>query len=92
MQKNGAEGQEYVTARDNVIFELGLCAMALGDKCVIIVHHEDVCLIGDLRGGGWGDFARYCRSAYRSRNDSGYRGSFYGYCGFRLCCSAGPRE
>lgn len=52
MQKNGAEGQEYVTARDNVIFELGLCAMALGDKRVIIVHHEDVRLIDDLRGYG----------------------------------------
>ncbi len=52
MQKNGAEGQEYVTARDNVIFELGLCSMALGDKRVIIVHHEDVRLIDDLRGYG----------------------------------------
>ena len=52
MQKNGAEGPEFVTARDNVIFELGLCAMALGDKRVIIVHHEDVRLIDDLRGYG----------------------------------------
>ena len=52
MQKNGAEGQEFVTARDNVIFELGLCAMALGDKRVVIVHHEDVRLIDDLRGYG----------------------------------------
>ena len=56
MQKNGAEGQEYVTARDNVIFELGLCSMALGDKRVIIVHHEDVWLIDDLRG--YGEYAQ----------------------------------
>ena len=52
MRKNGADGQEFVTARDNVIFELGLCAMALGDKRVIILHHEDVRLIDDLRGYG----------------------------------------
>lgn len=52
MRKNGAGGREYVTARDNVIFELGLCAMALGDKRVIIVHHKDVRLIDDLRGYG----------------------------------------
>ena len=52
MRKNGEGGREYVTARDNVIFELGLCAMALGDKRVIIVHHEDVRLIDDLRGYG----------------------------------------
>ncbi len=52
MLKNDANGQEYVTARDNVIFELGLCSMALGDKRVIIVHHKDVRLIDDLRGYG----------------------------------------
>lgn len=52
MRKNSGEGREYVTARDNVIFELGLCSMALGDKRVIIVHHEDVRLIDDLRGYG----------------------------------------
>ena len=52
MRKNDADGQEFVTARDNVIFELGLCSMALGDKRVIIVHHEDVRLIDDLRGYG----------------------------------------
>ena len=50
--KNGEYGREYVTARDNVIFELGLCSMALGDKRVIIVHHKDVRLIDDLRGYG----------------------------------------
>lgn len=52
IQKNGDDGREYVTARDNVIFELGLCSMALGDKRVIIVHHKDVRLIDDLRGYG----------------------------------------
>ena len=52
MLKNGEGGHEYVTARDNVIFELGLCAMALGEKRVIIVHHKDVRLIDDLRGYG----------------------------------------
>ena len=52
MRKNDVDGQELVTARDNVIFELGFCAMALGDKRVIIVHHEDVRLIDDLRGTG----------------------------------------
>ena len=41
-----------------------------------------------LRGGGWGDSARVCRSAYRSRGHPGPRRDDYG---FRLCCSAGPR-
>ena len=41
-----------------------------------------------LRGGGWLDYARYCRSAYRDGHDPGRR---IGYYGFRLCCSAGPR-
>ena len=42
-----------------------------------------------LRGGGWGSYARYCRSA----SCGGY---FPGCCngdfGFRLCCSAGPHR
>jgi hypothetical protein len=42
-----------------------------------------------LRGGGWSDFARFCRSARRIRFGSGDRNSFFG---FRLACSAGPRE
>ena len=42
-----------------------------------------------LRGGCWYDYARYCRSAYRYWLSPGYRGNL---CGFRLCCSAGPRE
>ncbi len=42
-----------------------------------------------LRGGGWYDDARNCRSANRYGNGPGLR---YNSCGFRLCCSAGPRE
>lgn len=50
MRKNDSDGQEFITTRDNVIFELGLCSMALGEKRVIILHHEGVRLIDDLRG------------------------------------------
>ena len=42
-----------------------------------------------LRGGSWNYRARYCRSAYRIWNLPSFRSDF---CGFRLCCSAGPRE
>ena len=42
-----------------------------------------------LRGGSWYNSARYCRSASRFRYGPGYRSSYFG---FRLCCSAGPRE
>ena len=42
-----------------------------------------------LRGGGWFNFARYCRSAYRLRDFPDYRNFNFG---LRLCCSAGPRE
>ncbi len=42
-----------------------------------------------LRGGGWSNGARLCRSAFRGGDRPGYRGRFFG---FRLCCSAGPRE
>ena len=41
-----------------------------------------------LRGGGWSGNARRCRSAGRL---SGGPGLPYDDCGFRLCCSAGPR-
>ena len=34
-----------------------------------------------VRGGGWCNYARYCRSAYRFRNTPGYR---FNYLGFRL--------
>ena len=42
-----------------------------------------------LRGGGWFYYARFCRSAFRSWDQPGYRNR---YVGFRLCCSVGPRE
>ena len=42
-----------------------------------------------LRGGCWGNLARYCRSALRVRYDPGYR---YYASGFRLCYSAGLRR
>ncbi len=38
-----------------------------------------------LRGGGWDDFACYCRSAYRNWCDPGYRFSFLGF-RFLLSC------
>jgi len=38
-----------------------------------------------LRGGGWYFDAAYCRSAYRSDRDPGYRSN---YVGFRLALSA----
>ena len=40
-----------------------------------------------LRGGGWRDVARCCRSVDRIRLRPGFR---YFFCGFRLCCSVGP--
>ena len=42
-----------------------------------------------LRGGCWISYSYSCRSASRSRSRPGNRSSGYG---FRLCCSAGPRE
>ena len=40
-----------------------------------------------LRGGGWCNYARYCRSAHRGRHQPGFRSRNFG---FRLCCSALP--
>ena len=42
-----------------------------------------------LRGGSWRNDARECRSAFRGRLDPDY---YINCAGFRLCCSAGPRE
>ena len=39
-----------------------------------------------LRGGGWGRYAQYCRSAGRNCNNPSNRGNNVG---LRLCCSAG---
>ncbi|MDO5318044.1 MAG: formylglycine-generating enzyme family protein [bacterium] len=41
------------------------------------------------RGGNWSTFARYCRSAYRAGR---LPSNHYDGLGFRLCCSAGPRD
>ena len=41
------------------------------------------------RGGGWNSIARNCRSADRFRIQPSSRNY---YLGFRLCCSAGPRD
>lgn len=41
------------------------------------------------RGGSWGTLARSCRSADRNWDLPSDRSS---YLGFRLCCSAGPRD
>jgi formylglycine-generating enzyme required for sulfatase activity len=38
-----------------------------------------------FRGGGWSNYARYCRSAYRSRSTPDYR---FNYLGFRLAFSS----
>ena len=48
---------------------------------------EDSYRVG--RGGGWGTSAQGCRSADRYRIQPSSRCTFLG---FRLCCSAGPRE
>lgn len=41
------------------------------------------------RGGSWYSSARVCRSAYRDKYQPSIR---FDNLGFRLCCSAGPRE
>lgn len=49
----GAEadaGRDFITTRDNVVFELGMCCMALGETRVVLVRHRDVRLLDDLRG------------------------------------------
>ena len=50
---------------------------------------EDGVMCRVCRGGGWGDRARYCRSANRCGGQPSNRLNILG---FRLCCSAGPRE
>lgn len=41
---------EKYRMRDNVIFELGMCCMALGESRVILLRHKNVRLFADLRG------------------------------------------
>ena len=47
--RNGTE-TAYKTMRDNVLFEIGLCSMALGMERVILLADEDVHLPEDLYG------------------------------------------
>lgn len=47
--RNGTE-TEYRTMRDNVLFEIGLCSMALGLDRVILLADEDLHLPEDLYG------------------------------------------
>ncbi len=49
---------------------------------------DDSCRV--FRGGCWYSSALYCRSAIRDRGLPSSRGG--STLGFRLCCSAGPRE
>lgn len=44
------EPEIYLGMRDNVIFELGMCCMALGESRVILLHKNDTQLFADLRG------------------------------------------
>lgn len=48
-KRNGVV-EEYASMRDNVIFEIGLCVMALGCNRTIILQHKDVYLFDDLIG------------------------------------------
>lgn len=46
----GEDSETVKTMRDNVLFEIGLCAMAIGLNRTIIVTDSDVRLPDDLRG------------------------------------------
>lgn len=51
---NDAEVQNahkiYAAMRDNVVFELGMCCMAMGESRVILLQQKGVRLFDDLRG------------------------------------------
>lgn len=49
LRRNGTE-TELRTMRDNVLFEIGLCSMALGMERVILLAEEDIHLPDDLYG------------------------------------------
>jgi formylglycine-generating enzyme required for sulfatase activity len=53
----------------------------LDSEAAEIIREENMLRL--LRGGSWNDHPRSCRSAYRLRYLSGYRGRDVG---FRLCC------
>ena len=52
----GKDSETVKTMRDNVLFEIGLCAMAIGLNRTILVTDSDVRLPDDLRGSN-GDLA-----------------------------------
>ena len=49
-EPSAGNGRDFITTRDNVVFELGMCCMALGETRVVLVRHKDVRLLDDLRG------------------------------------------
>lgn len=50
LRVRSGQTDEYKGMRDNVIFEMGLCVMALGCNKTIILQHKDVYLFDDLIG------------------------------------------
>lgn len=50
LRERSGQTEEYKGMRDNVIFEMGLCVMALGCNKTIILQHKDVYLFDDLIG------------------------------------------
>ena len=65
-------------------YDSGFYSTSRGDDPQCASGSDRVC-----RGGCWGDGARNCRSADRDRLQPSDRDD---YLGFRLCCSAGPRD
>ena len=49
-ERDKENGSEKYRMRDNIIFELGMCCMALGETRVILLHQKGVKLFADLRG------------------------------------------
>ncbi len=47
-----SDGSRHKTMRDNALFELGMCVMALGASRVILLSEEDVHIPYDLAGLG----------------------------------------
>lgn len=47
---NHSDGSQFKTMRDNALFELGMCIMALGASRVILLSDEDVHIPYDLAG------------------------------------------
>lgn len=58
--------QDEYRMRDNVIFELGMCCMALGESRVILLRHKNVRLFADLRGNTADLHKKYTNSELHS--------------------------